>query len=62
VAGLASSFLPQAISVAATVAAKAKRPNVRFVIMGVSPLLGVGPARKRFFLTANGLETKNQTK
>jgi hypothetical protein len=48
--------------VAATVAAKAKRPNVRFVIMGVSPLLGVGPARKRFFLTANGLETKNQTK
>jgi len=33
-AGLASSFLPQAIKVAATVAARAMRPSVRLLIMG----------------------------
>jgi hypothetical protein len=32
---LASSFLPQAIKVATTVAARAMRPSVRLLIMGV---------------------------
>ncbi len=59
---LASSFLPQAIKLAATVAARAMRPSVRLLIMGLSPLLMVCSVAEVLLRTANGLETKKPTK
>jgi hypothetical protein len=59
---LASSFLPQATKEAATVAARAMRPSVRLLIMGLISVVECRFVQETVFLNANGLEAENRTK